>query len=416
MKTSDSTNRHPYTIATALSAIAVLCSSLHFWPFADSRLWQLICPSNSAVLAWIVLFAVYLVVSKAGCLDRSTLPHISIFAYVLINVLSLSVSPDLVRSAGFLFKLILMFIAAYMLFGYAISSRRRVKTIYALATTALTISVSYCLLTRIYGFDTYGFHGSVYKYGTYVGMLTALCGTYLILSSNRKLQLLAVVLICAAILSAGSLGAICAIASGIIAAMILTSRWSVRCKLIAAMTIATLLLIYVLPGSFLTTLRNDIILTEDDNVNVRQRYIEWQAELNMLEKRTITGTAAGCINEYRSKFYYRLPKSNTLKAFDQNGYLATAAETGILGLACFCWIIVHHFRFVHQAIRNTSYRRFAIANYAALVAACTANLFSSVYYNGNLIIFVMILALIARTCKLSEESHENTQTEIIGFA
>jgi O-antigen ligase len=150
-------------------------------------------------------------------------------------------------------------------------------------------------------------------------------------------------------------------------------------------------------------LLDDIRPAEKDGVNLKQRYVEWQAELNLLEERTMTGTGAGCINDYRSSFYYRLPKLNTLKPFDQNGYLATAAETGVLGLVCFLWVVLRYGRLAVSSLlgaigsESAQSRRFAAAGLAGLVAICTANMFSSVHYNGVLIAFVMVLALIARS-------------------
>ncbi len=122
-----------------------------------------------------------------------------------------------------------------------------------------------------------------------------------------------------------------------------------------------------------------------------------------MEERTVTGTAAGCINVFRSNYYYRLPKLNTLKAFDQNGWLVTGAETGIVGLVCFGWIIVYYFRLAYRQLDSISRLnrpaafRFAAANFTGLMAVCTANLFSSVHYNGVVIVFVLVLALIDRT-------------------
>ena len=87
----------------------------------------------------------------------------------------------------------------------------------------------------------------------------------------------------------------------------------------------------------------------------------------------------------------------------------TGGETGILGLVCFCWLVAHHFGLAWRSTVTTGRpahaadRRFAGANLAALAAACAANLFSSVQYYGALMVFVLILALIARTdCLLAE--------------
>ena len=156
-------------------------------------------------------------------------------------------------------------------------------------------------------------------------------------------------------------------------------------------------------------LRADMRLIEEDGKNLRQRYIEWQAEINLLQERGVTGTGAGCVNDYRSFFYYRLPKLNTLKAFDQNGWLATTAETGFLGLAAFCYIIVYYGRMAIRLLVNVRYTRkqtgyrLAVCNIVGLIAACVANIFSSINYNGIMIVFVLVLALISATDKIYGE-------------
>jgi hypothetical protein len=171
------------------------------------------------------------------------------------------------------------------------------------------------------------------------------------------------------------------------------------------MTLMVLLHSHPATASF----RDDIRLAEQDYVNLKQRYIEWQAQVNLLEERAIVGTGAGCLNEYRSIYYRRLPKLNTLQAFDQNGWLTTAAESGILGLVFFCWLVLHYGSTALSQIRSTPLikygmaRRFATVNLVGLLAGCTANLFSSIHYNGVLIVFVLVLTLTARTKQLLGE-------------
>jgi O-antigen ligase len=213
----------------------------------------------------------------------------------------------------------------------------------------------------------------------------------------------------AGIFSAGSAGACLAIFAGLATALVFSKKPSIRVGII----ICLLLSAAVLPLSnrvFDSAISSDFALKENDYINLRQRYIEWQAELNLLEKRGITGTGAGCVNDYRSNSYYRLPKLNTLKSFDQNGFLAVAAETGLLGLAAFIWILVHYGR---MSFRNCLYLQaektphtsaMATANTAAFVSALTANLFSSVHYNGILIVFVLLLCLISSVNRIYGEN------------
>jgi O-antigen ligase len=341
------------------------------------------------------------------------LPHIGVLAYVAINVLSLAFAPELARAINFTMKLALMLIAGYMLLSFALSTEKRLKIMYILTAAAAAITIVYCLAARFgAGSESFGFQRSVYKYGTYIGVLVPLCGVYLLTDSRGWVKLLGGMFVAAAILSSGSLGAVAAIVVGLALSAVLFRRLSVRLSIAGSVVcgIGAVILLGSHPAT--TTLKDDIRLAEQDGLNLRQRYIEWQANANLLRERTVTGTGPGCINTYRSSFYYRLPKLNTLKAFEQNGYLATAAETGILGLVCFCWIVFHYGKRAFSQLATTRRRsdmtrhRFATANLAGLAGALVANLFSSVHYNGILIVFVLVLALIASTQQLyGEPSH-----------
>jgi MFS family permease len=209
--------------------------------------------------------------------------------------------------------------------------------------------------------------------------------------------------------SAGSIGMVFAITAGMVTALVALRSWAVRLVIFVTMVTCLLFLFFFGRCSFAAELRDDARIVEPDGVNLKQRYIEWQAFLNLLERRWMTGTGAGCVNDYRSAFYYRLPKLNTIKAFDQNGYLATAAETGIAGLVCFCWVLVHYGKQGLYALKKRFNRqgsmawRIAVANIAGFAAACTANLFSSVQYNGVLIVFVLVLVLIERSERVFDD-------------
>ncbi len=391
-----------------LAGIAIVSSAFHFWPFDNSKLWQMLCPPNSAVLLWGLVLAGCVLLKRRLWPARSLLPHLSVLAYVAVNILAVAFAPDRSRAVNFTLKLTLMLIAGYMLFSSAIYSVKMLRLVYGLVAAAVVLSVSYSLVARLaFDSDGFGFHGNVYKYGTYIGILATLSGVYLFTSGRAEAKLLGAALLVAAFVSSGSLGAVASIAAGIVASAIVFPRWSVKLGFVAALLIAAGFLILLGSSSFTAPLRHDFRLAEHDGVNLRQRYIEWQAELNLLEERSVAGTGPGCINEYRSSFYYRMPKLNTLKAFDQNGWLATGAETGILGLVCFCWIVVYYMRQALAQLRSArpdqaaGRYRFATANFAALVAACTANLFSSVHYNGILIGFVLVLVLVSRTNSLT---------------
>jgi hypothetical protein len=397
-------------LAMVLAGVAVVASAFHFWPFEQSRTWQMLCPSNLAVLIWVLICGAWLLKNKTREKLAGILPHVSVLAYVAINVLSVAFAPDLGRAVSFTMKLALMLVGGYMLLSCAISSEKRMKIMYALAAAAAGISVVYCLAARFgFGSESFGFHGSAHKYGTYIGLLVPMSAVYLLTDSRSWPRLLGGILAAGAILSSGSLGALAAIAAGLALSAVLLPRLSVRLSIIGSVVCGLSAVFLLNSNPAVTTLKNDIRLAEQDGSNLRQRYIEWQAEINLVQERTATGTGAGCINTYRSGFYYRLPKLNTLEEFDQNGYLATVAETGILGLVCFCWVLFTYGKkalyevFTTRRKSDMSRHRFAAANLAGLAGAVVANAFSSVHYNGVLIAFVLVLSLIGGTPQLHGE-------------
>jgi len=397
--------------AIVLAATAVVSSAFHFWPFEGSAAWRIVCVPNLVALAWVLLMAGYALPRHNWPTVSSLLPPLSVFAYVIVNVLSIAFAHDVGRAANFTAKLGLMLVGGYLLFTSAISSTKSLHTLYRMVTVAVIISVSYCLILRfVFNSDNFGFHGSAYKYGTYVGTLAPLSGAYLLMGSKWWNKLLGAVVVTGALISCGTVGCVAAIVAGMVALAIATPGWSVRICAICCLVCGIGPVILFDSSPAFAVLHNDIKLAEKDGANLKQRYIEWQAEVNLLEERSIAGTATGCINEYRSNFYYRLPKLNTLKAFDQNGWLATGAETGILGLVCFCWIFVYYFKPAYSQVTTRGVtgfgvaHRFAIANLVGLLAASVANLFCSVHYNGILIVLVLVLAFILRTNQLFGES------------
>ena len=389
-----------YATARILAALALLASALHFWPFHDNAIWKLCCPSNVLIAVWLLILLVWLVVVRRWEVVRGCLPHVSVSAFVAICVLSLAFSADDNRSIHFLAKLILMFFSGYSLFSFAGRGNNFRNGLYGVAVAALLVAVIYCLLVRLVGGSKlFGFHGNAYKYGTFVGMLAPLACVYLFVSKSRFRRVLATALVVASVVSVGTVGAILAITGGIGAVVILGGKNVPRAAMIVALVIGAICVASLWHTSMMGPLRDDISLHDPDGVNLKQRYIEWQAELNLLENYTATGTGAGCINEYRSKFYHRLPKTNAIKPFDQNGWLTTAAETGVLGLVCFCWLMLGHLRLAARQMAEYpkagryDQMRYSAANLAGLVGAGVAHTFSSVCYSGILIVFVAILAL-----------------------
>lgn len=388
-----------------LAGFAILASALHFWPFEDSKAWQIFNVPNLCCGIAVVFAAILFITPKCRDTVLSYMPHVSILAYLVINVLSISIADNLSRPLNYTLKLGLVFIGGTVLFQKALSKPERLKQFYILIAAAVSISILACIYTRL-AFDPgqFGFHGNVFKYATYIGILTPIACIYLISGSKHQV-LWGVFIVIGGIFSAGSAGAVFSIFAGLLTGLVLAKKHTPKLYILLCILLSIAAL-FASGKVFDGAISQDFALKEKDGTNLRQRYIEWQAEINLLEKRSITAAGAGCVNDYRSKFYYRLPKLNTLKAFDQNGFTAVAAETGLLGLACFIWIIIHYAHvstknyFSLRVDKNTKAAAMTAANTAGLVSAVIANLFSSVHYNGNLIVFVLLFSLISAANRL----------------
>lgn len=393
--------------AIGCAAVAIVCSAFEFRPFQHSRSWQMLCPTNFAALVWTVILTVCLVRKSSRKRILQLVPHLSVLAYLTINILSIAFAAEIFRAVSFVGKLLVMLLGGYVLLSYAVYNRRTFRFVLGLITAASVICVTGCLVSRfVFAGNQFGFYDNCYKYGTYAATMSSLAAAYLLASPAAISRVFGAVLISATLLSAGSFGAVVAVVTAMPAAMLVMGRRQVGFYISASLIVTAVITILLNANPNIIRLQEDISLVEKDGVTLKQRYVEWQAEINLLERRAITGTGAGCINDYRSSFYYRLPKLNTLKPFDQNGYLATCAETGMLGLVCFCWIVLHYGRLAVLSVRKAAAGpsqaayRFAVAGFAGLVAVCAANVFCSAQYNGVLIAFVLVVVVISRTQQL----------------
>jgi hypothetical protein len=394
-----------------LAGATVVLSALHFWPFEQSRAWQMLAPPNLAAALGIVLVVGCALRQRRREVITASLPHVSVSAFVVLCLLSVAFAHSSGRALAYSMKSCLALIGGYLLIGSAVRDRKSLRLLYHMATLGVTVAMAGCLLTRYgWGSTRFGFYDSGYKYGTYAGILAPLCAAYLLEGGGWR-RVGGAALLLGTVVSCATLGALAGVAAGVAVFLVVERRGPARRLALSALILgAAAALRFPAPAG--DALRDDLALRESDAVNLRQRYLEWQAQVNLLAERTITGTGAGSINDYRSEYYRRLPKLNTLAAFDQNGWLACGAEMGLLGLVCFAWMILVHFRTavdsLGRAVAGAAGREFATANLVGLTAACVTNLFSSVHYNGVLIALVLVLALTAKTHRVLEAPHASS--------
>lgn len=378
----------------AVALWTVLTLGLHLWPFEGSRSLEILAPVNLGIMLWVPLAGTAAILSRQKRqLIRKNLPDASIWALLAIAAMSLIFSPHVSQSATSLIKLVLMYVGGFTLFHMTCSREGWANRICTTALVSVCISMAVSVGWRSLGREGLGFFGNPYKYGTVTAILFTM-GIIHLTTKTNVYSWFSVPLAALAAVAGVSLAGVCGIITGFLVGILVIRNSAARFRLSVC-----LLMLIAIPALFWRTpffspLRDDVRISESNGVDLRQRYIEWQAELNLFQEKPVTGTGLGCVNEYRSMFYGRLPKLNTLQPFDRNGWLLIAAETGIFGLVAFIWMIARALRKTWQASRSSGpQRHLAAAAFASLVAACVANTFSFVNYNGVVTAFILVLAL-----------------------
>jgi hypothetical protein len=131
---------------------------------------------------------------------------------------------------------------------------------------------------------------------------------------------------------------------------------------------------------------------------VRQRFLESQAALNILEEYPLIGIGPGNYQRFIGHHYRTVPRINTLEPSMQNGYLVLASTTGILGFSCFVWMLLFLLNAAWAGIRTAASeadRISALALFGALVSFTLVNLFFDAAANhATLILLVIVAALV----------------------
>ena len=385
----------PFQMLSCMAATwSVLAMSLHLWPFEGRHSLEVAAPANLGIMIWVFVATAMAVFSRrvrrmiCGCL-----PDIGVWAFLVVAAVSAAFSPNVGQSLLSLAKLALMYVGAFVLFGVVCERDGWAGRLCVMALAAACVVMIASVASRLLEHQGFGFFVNPYKYGTATAILFVLGVIYLASRRSKWAWLVVPATVLAAVATV-SLGGLCGIGVGLAFGIFVVKQRSARLRLTVCLFVMAVVLAVCWQTPLLSHLRDDVRISEPDGHDVRQRYIEWQAQLNLLEARPVSGTGLGCINEYRSMFYGRLPKLNTLAPFDRNGWLLVAAETGIFGLAAFVWLVVSSGRRAWRLTRADSPQAgFGAAVFVALAAACAANTFSAVNYNGVVNAFVLVLAL-----------------------
>lgn len=393
-------------LARWLALAAALSLGLHLWPLQGARAWDLAVPWNAALAAWAV-FLVARSILRRNLAWLPDLPHVGICAYAALVLASAAVAPDLGRALAFSLKVFLSLIALHVLIVSAVREAGDVTRIGLCLAASTALSVTACLAERwAYGGEGFGFFRSGLKYGTFLGLMLPMAAGSLLSRPTRPRRLIAFVLVLGGGVSVGTLGGLVAVVAGLFVLILALPSPPGRAVLMAAVVVAAVLVILILPAN--PSLVADAALVEPTG-DCAQRYIEWQAFVNLMGSRPAAGTGAGNINAYRSEYYGPLPKNNTIAPFDQNLWLAVPAEVGWLGLVALVWGLIGHGRICLGLLRSRQAPAGAVGAscLAALTGGCVGSLFSSATYHGLLIALGMVLALSSAAQRMESCTEES---------
>ncbi|HUW82169.1 MAG TPA: hypothetical protein VMZ31_05140 [Phycisphaerae bacterium] len=377
---------HDARPARVLAPLLLVGLALHSWPAGDFL--QLLWPATVILMIWVAGAAIWAGTATGRAALAIALPPACVWAYMATCVLSIAAAENPARASVAAGKIVLSILGTYTLLAVALTSQCSRRWILTTLVASSATVLAYALWQSAAGVPVVAFLDSPLKLGTFLAMTVTAASAFLLRLKSWLARPTATVLVAGALTICPSAWACLGVVVGVIVGAFLTGnarRW-----VVVTAVVCTACVVAAATAGRLPPWLADLRLMETDGVDVRQRYIEWQAELNLLSDRAGAGAGIGCLNDHRSTYYLRLPKRNTIAEFDQNGWLATAAETGLVGLLALSWVFYHYWSRAYQLRRDFA----ASAALAGLIGAAISNMGSALQYAGILPAFVLLLALV----------------------
>jgi hypothetical protein len=147
----------------------------------------------------------------------------------------------------------------------------------------------------------------------------------------------------------------------------------------------------------------------DEKKQIKNRYVEMQAALNMISANTLLGVGLGNYQNNIGVSFNDLPKINTAEPNQNNTYLIIASTMGIFGLAVLIWILSQSFnlalrKYTEKEGVENSCLFLGIAG--AMVAIFVEGFFSMIFFSSLLVPLVLLFFL------SSSDFYKKQNTEI----
>ena len=132
----------------------------------------------------------------------------------------------------------------------------------------------------------------------------------------------------------------------------------------------------------------------EGTTQIKNRYLEMQASLNMIAQKPLTGAGLGNYQNGIGSCYAELPKVNTAEPNQHNGYLIIASTTGILGLSGLLWLFFLMFGNVRKRNRSNRDDKYIYLGLMGSILACMVeNFFCYLFTAGLLVPFIFMIYL-----------------------
>jgi len=135
----------------------------------------------------------------------------------------------------------------------------------------------------------------------------------------------------------------------------------------------------------------------DDEGDLKKQYIEWQADVNMLAERFLTGVGVGNYQLNVGSYYLHLPNKEKMPLDSNNLFLVIASSMGMTGLLAFMYLLCYHGRQARRAFQqvgDTDLRALALGCWGGLLGFAITSIHHSLLVRGTGMVFIFLLAII----------------------
>lgn len=350
---------------------------------------------------------------------KEVLPLPENILFVLLISLSFFKSESITDSAKELFQIVEYVIVAFILFSKIRLSDKTLSRTAVLFLSLVSIVVLFAVFqyfNRSIGLmDVKGTFGNRNTYGGFLAVTLPMILSIVLQIRDWRMKIWGLVILSIAGLTVLSGGASVGLlfAGSLICAFASRRAFLIWASIIA---IAGILFLPLLPRNNMEVLKQSIGLF-DDNGQVKPRYTEWQASLQMWREQPLLGVGLGNYQSQIGMNYGFLPVKEGPKEHDHNNlFLVFASTTGILGLIGLLTMLLFWFERTASAffpckpglnsVHSSHHQILALGAMGTIVAFCITSIWTAMLVRGVFLLFVIIVATTISLNRQWMESNE----------